>query len=645
MDAVFQMTADGKLNGQDMIFDFSGDDDMWVFIDGKLVLDVGGVHNPVGGRINFRTGEVIVDKAVSVGENLPVTVTGNPWNPDIKLDESKVGSSTKTLSSILGENWNEAGSVHRIQVFYLERGGCYSNLKLEMALLTLQKGEIELTKKDGYGAVLKDALFGLYTASACENPLKVGDEVVTATSDAAGKVKFENVPINPAGQDECIYYMKEIMAPAGYRADGSTYQVTLRSVNHSQDTMVTKLGETAAVTDVRNEKIPVPPVDKAAPDGTKYKTENKNEDGSGNGTYKIHLTVTGNAAEEEKVEKSNVIIIMDESSSMRYGQLTKVGSAANGVPDFTIKENVQYYYPESSGSQGGVNASPLSNDGGSLIIPGYWGGPYTGDVYTFRNRLDYEQEALGILVDSLLANNKPGETAEDGTRLDDIVEIAVVGFNSSGWIKSNWSTDAGAIKEEIKKDELGNQTHWWDALDVARSLASEKRAQQKDEDIHVIFLTDGRPLEIVFSLIDPTPEQYYNKCVPAVRNLMNLGEYIHLYNIYTYGSLIDQVKDADNPGDTNGRYPEKQRLIDLTGVASSIGDAKYHDAETVGDFQDILSEILEKISKQVAFTRVAITDKMTSNAAAAALVNGKADGFTYMQAIRSQQQTLRWEKR
>ena len=61
MEAQFVQPESGEVNGNDMIFDFAGDDDVWVFIDGVLVLDIGGIHDEAGGSINFKTGEVYVN--------------------------------------------------------------------------------------------------------------------------------------------------------------------------------------------------------------------------------------------------------------------------------------------------------------------------------------------------------------------------------------------------------------------------------------------------------------------------------------------------------------------------------------------------------------------------------------------------------
>ena len=185
LDAYFRLPENGKDSyGNDIEFEFSGDDDLWVFIDDVLVLDIGGVHQPLNGKINFTTGDVKVDKAV--------TAKG--------ADSSKVAGANTTIE----EMFRKAGKTydpearHEMKVFWLERGGCDSNCKIEfnLPLLTQKTGDVSFTKKeapatDGQhvttNAGLKGAQFTLYTDEECTTPLKLANVPVTATSQGGDK--------------------------------------------------------------------------------------------------------------------------------------------------------------------------------------------------------------------------------------------------------------------------------------------------------------------------------------------------------------------------------------------------------------------------------------------------------------------------
>ena len=121
----FYMTKDGKINGKDITFDFSGDDDVWVFVDGKLVLDIGGIHDAIAGKINFADGKAYVYKGT----------------------DTKLATVVRTtdLSKVLGSDWNkDENKSHTLQVFYLERGMEVSNCKIRCNLP--QKDSLEVAK-------------------------------------------------------------------------------------------------------------------------------------------------------------------------------------------------------------------------------------------------------------------------------------------------------------------------------------------------------------------------------------------------------------------------------------------------------------------------------------------------------------------
>ena len=176
-------------NGNPIVFDFSGDDDLWVFIDGKLAMDIGGIHQPTNGTIDF--------------QNQTVTVNGDSQNFNF--------------------NGLYDGELHTLQVFYIERGGCDSNCMIKFNLT--QYGHIEFDKvdKDNPTDKLGGAIFGIYKDAACTEPLmerlKNGtSRAYVAESDASGHVKFSDIPLGD-------YYLKEIKAPDGYPLDSTVHPV------------------------------------------------------------------------------------------------------------------------------------------------------------------------------------------------------------------------------------------------------------------------------------------------------------------------------------------------------------------------------------------------------------------------------------
>ena len=230
----FIMPPGGKYNGNDVKFQFSGDDDLWVFVDGVLIMDIGGIHNPVSGEINFTTGEVMVHGAAQ--ENFK-----------------------EKYKRLTGKDWDDSDfSNHDFRVFYMERGGMYSNLEVTFNLpLTPETDtnnfQFNKVSSENESLKLSGAEFALFTDQPCTQPFTLASVPVTATSDDDGVVSFENVPY---GQ----YYMKETVYPQGYQAKDPEEIFTV-VVDASGGTITSSSGSVAKVTnqpkktDVEVEKV------------------------------------------------------------------------------------------------------------------------------------------------------------------------------------------------------------------------------------------------------------------------------------------------------------------------------------------------------------------------------------------------------
>lgn len=210
MSAAFTIPEGKTVNGNDMVFNFSGDDDMWVFIDDVLVLDIGGVHQPVSGSINFTQG------TSSIGQNVQ-SVTG----------QSTIGKN-KSIADIFaaaGKTWDGSEySKHTIKCFYLERGGCYSDLSLSFNLPIYNPGQIHVTKTvDGPGSAnymdteFKFKVFietsqnsGQYTQYTGPVTMDDGTPVGGADSDGTYALKSGQGFKISTQNDQLRYYVQEV---------------------------------------------------------------------------------------------------------------------------------------------------------------------------------------------------------------------------------------------------------------------------------------------------------------------------------------------------------------------------------------------------------------------------------------------------
>lgn len=133
MSAEFMIPSNGKINGNDETFEFSGDDDVWVFVDGQLVLDLGGIHQPIGAKINFSTGEITYqtgDSSIQGGTKKDCT-TVQVGDVDSHKQQPRTVIQP-VLKDILERSTPE--TVHTIQFFMIERGGCDSNCLIQFNL-------------------------------------------------------------------------------------------------------------------------------------------------------------------------------------------------------------------------------------------------------------------------------------------------------------------------------------------------------------------------------------------------------------------------------------------------------------------------------------------------------------------------------
>ncbi|MBQ8892248.1 MAG: Cna B-type domain-containing protein [Bacilli bacterium] len=325
---------------------------------------------------------------------------------------------------------------------------------------------------------------------------------------------------------------------------------------------------------------------------------------NGDGTYTLSLDVVGEA--EKKLNKANVIIIFDTSSSMYkdtgiFTSTTENSDNLYGLVDdeyialdrYTWYGNTYYRYQ----------------------VNGEWQ-YYTGTRYTRtdsgESRLTAAKSAINKLAKSLLDNNILDDS---DTNNDDIIEMALVDFaNTATVVNQSGSKKTTNKYSEFEKsvndrttNSGGRGTNWEAALQEAKDISFGD-----DDKTYVIFVSDGNPT--------------FRNTRGNYNNLDYNQDYYRDYSIYgtgietnstTVGRCYDHAKDdakalVDKGYEfcTIGVYGNVSRMKGLTTEAGA-SESNYYSASDTAGLENALNAILQKIQMQ-GFGEVEITDGTTS---------------------------------
>lgn len=242
----------GLDGNQKMVYDFIGDDDVWVYVDGKLFLDLSGIHRHVGGKIDFVNGKVHYYYM-------------NPQNGEISSTPYK----TLTFADILGstDGLNENGtftdySTHKMDFYYMERGSGSSVCEMSFNLPLIHPNSISVSKEltteldieemlgnpDFSFQILKENGTDLFIGAGVEYTIydENGNNIGTGKTDVNGvfnlKAGQTAVFDNIFDDGDSTYFVRELLDESVFEQFG-TITVDGRSVTKDDLTDVDMNGE------------------------------------------------------------------------------------------------------------------------------------------------------------------------------------------------------------------------------------------------------------------------------------------------------------------------------------------------------------------------------------------------------------------
>lgn len=573
----------------DLKYKFTGDDDLWVVLDGKtVVIDLGGIHNAA-------TDEVNLWKYLLNGRE----------KADLK-DEEK-------------------NAKHTLTVLYMERGAEASNCQMEFTLPnatisqvttdplgTLELQKVNSNKEQG----LNGARFTLYGDPDCKN--EIGSVESARVDNVDGKVIFRSLR-------KGTYYLKETQAPDGYVRSTETWtvEVTKKSNTEVSVTLKDSSGKT-----VEDKKI-VNQTKQEFIDSNMEYNKTVTVDEWDERTYNINITAsskTTSSSVETTGGVADVVMALDVSGSMDWVQTNKnidaVYTHKGKYKPLELDVNKVYYYS--------YYHYPLVNIGGEWKYYSSYSGWQTpssyGDVYTCPSRMTALKEVVNKFIkDTAVSSPKS--------------KIGLAAFNTSVTTSKDLSENVENAETDLLQTVSKLKADGGTSPSTALSEAYTFLTKVSDQNLkYVILFTDGRP----------TADNYNNKWSDTEqKKAEKYAEQLKQKSIkiFTIGFALDDDAKKFLAGDEKDstKYP---------GIASEGCAFNADNADALAKiFEKIQHTVTEDTAIQnatitdVIDPRFVILDEEGNAITADQLKDGKTvqvnDGTVYLDAKGNQ--CIKWE--
>ena len=561
----FGMRYDIKFKLGDYIgplsYSFTGDDDMWVVLDGKqVVIDLGGIHNAA-------------------------TSTVDLWKYLLNTNQDKTQLTDE-----------QKKAEHTLTILYMERGAgasnCYMNFTIPNAKIsqvtTDALGTLTFNKVNKDGTGLSGASFALYTDEDCTTQLE------TATSvGKTGTVTFDRLR---AG----TYYLKEIQAPAGYVKSDAVWTV---EVTKTSDTLVTTTLKDSSGNEVTDNEIVNETPEEIIKSSMEYSKTAK-VDSWNDRTYDINIkaasTSTSSVTTTTKAI-ADIMLVLDVSGSMSdpISSEDVYEYVADNTDSGRNKLNTRTtYYVEIDGSY-----QPMSYQ---YNYYGYYGDWYIGNkkasnydsnnykIYTKKTVTKTRLEALKESVDQFITdtaskspNSKIGITAFSSKHSSQQSNGKTQGLLAAGANKDTLIAFADSLK-----DGGGTMPHI--GLNKAKELLN---AANDKNPKYVVLFTDGAPTGDNTGNPPAWSSSAKTSAETSASALKAAG-----YTVYTigYGFSDDSNEAKFLAGNGTKDYP---------GIASPNCAFTANDATKLGE---IFRDIQNTITQDIAITGATVTDIIDS---------------------------------